>query len=226
MSGGLARLVLRAQGRLPVAAPLLPSRFAPVASVVGTDWAGMDAEDEAPATTSTQRTAPSPRRRPDPPQRAEAEPREPTTRPQDAAPPRTPAGREPDRDATGPVRDEPTVSPTAIGAAPRTIPPETVEPSPATSAGTPRPSPARAYEAAPPLPPRRRIEPPAVPPASPLAARIAAPASAPELRRLPDVHISIGRLEVHASPARVAPARATPARGPRVTLADYLAQRK
>jgi hypothetical protein len=219
MSGGLIRLVLRAQGRLPVAAPLLPSRFAPTTPVAGaTDWAGMDAEDEAPATTSTQRTAPPPPRRPGPPQRTVAESTGSAIRPHVAI--------EPERDAPAATRDDPTVPSGVIPPAPPAVPPETVEPSRATLADTLRPSSAPAPEALIPLPMQRQIRPPAVPSASPSAARIAVPAQALEPRRLPDVHISIGRLEVHASPARAAPARATPARAPRVTLADYLAQRK
>jgi hypothetical protein len=219
MSGGLARLVLRAQGRLPVAAPLLPSRFAPTTPVAGaTDWAGMDADDEAPATTSTQRTAPPPPRRPDPPQRTGAESTESAIGPHVAT--------EPERDAPAATRDDPTVPSGVIAPAPPAVPPETVEPSQATPSDTLRPSSAPAPEAPIPLPMQRQIRPPAVPRASPLAARIAAPAQALEPRHLPDVHISIGRLEVHALPARATPARATPARAPRVTLADYLAQRK
>ena len=44
--------------------------------------------------------------------------------------------------------------------------------------------------------------------------------------RPPDVHISIGRVEVHAVQARAAVARSTPVRRPQLSLADYLAQRK
>jgi hypothetical protein len=225
MSGGLARLVLRAQGRVPVAAPLLPSRFAPVPSVAAAaDWTGLDTGDEGLPTTATQRTAPPPPARPDPPRSAEADREAPTARPHDAIPSRDPAAMEPERGAPGPTRDEPTISPTAPGGTQRTVPAEAVEPLPATVADALPPWSARAPDAAPPLPPRRQTEPPAVPPAPPLATRVAAPALEP--RRLPDVHISIGRLEVHALPARATPARATPARAPRVTLADYLAQRK
>ena len=48
----------------------------------------------------------------------------------------------------------------------------------------------------------------------------------PPAARVPDVQISIGRVEVHAAPARAAPVRAAPARRPPLSLADYLAQRK
>jgi hypothetical protein len=41
-----------------------------------------------------------------------------------------------------------------------------------------------------------------------------------------DVHISIGRVEVHAAPVRPAPLRAAPARQSGLSLADYLARRR
>lgn len=44
--------------------------------------------------------------------------------------------------------------------------------------------------------------------------------------RPPDVHISIGRVEVHAAPARPAPGHPAAPRRPQQSLADYLARRK
>jgi hypothetical protein len=52
-------------------------------------------------------------------------------------------------------------------------------------------------------------------------------ARAPAATRAPDIHISIGRLEVVATPARTTtPVRTAPVRRPSLSLADYLAQRK
>jgi hypothetical protein len=62
---------------------------------------------------------------------------------------------------------------------------------------------------------------PGVPRASAPVANAAVSAPRP-----PHVHISIGRVEVHAVPARAAAARSAPVRRPQLSLADYLAQRK
>jgi hypothetical protein len=62
----------------------------------------------------------------------------------------------------------------------------------------------------------------------PSSARTPAPYAAglPASVRMPDVQISIGRVEVNAAPARAAPVRTAPARRPPLSLAEYLAQRK
>ncbi|HKM74523.1 MAG TPA: hypothetical protein VKI44_16230 [Acetobacteraceae bacterium] len=96
-----------------------------------------------------------------------------------------------------------------------------------------------------PMAPGEHFEPESLPPApirpQPVAAAFVPPpteiprsartppsyaAGSPASERAPNVQISIGRLEVHAAPARAAPVRAALAQRPPLSLADYLAQRK
>jgi hypothetical protein len=80
MSGGLTRLVLRAQGQLPVAEPLLPSRFASVASVQ-TTTDPLVSETDVPWGEASDETVTSPPR-PVPalrPAQASGEPAEPAS---------------------------------------------------------------------------------------------------------------------------------------------------
>jgi hypothetical protein len=240
MSGSLARLVLRAQGRLPVAEPLLPSRYAagpqpgfseevgiepavplsssprdplmPVAPagplsaprseppapgrLVGA-WAGTIAETSDPAPLAEARTtAPVAMPRPIFAERPAAEP----------LPRRVPTSQEsPPATSLEPPRYPDTPSPA-------TAPAMVIEPASHNPDRRPSPgvSPFLAREAALAAARSARTE----------MSRLEAPASAP------DVHISIGRVEVHAAPARPAPVRAAPARQSGLSLSDYLARRR
>jgi hypothetical protein len=282
MSGSLARLVLRAQGQLPVAAPLLPSRFAPVgpgpatlvdrlrhlvpamslsadsnggqAATIGWESsepvapldpfeteAGWGETTADPASTSpddsvlsvcpeppVQPLPPGPQAQPDAqaamrPDLSQAAPLPQSAAPVSdraspargrAAPPWTPADT-----LAAPVAPN---TPDRIGPAP--VPPPAAqtmarpEPVSRTLSRDPHPpaaapKPARSPAQFPPF----HAEKPAPTPAT---------APAPASPRIPDVHISIGRLEVHAAPARTTPVHSAPMRRPQLSLADYLAQRK
>lgn len=241
MSGSLARLVLRAQGRLPVAEPLLPSRYATGPQPGFSEEVGIE---PAPRPSSSPREPAIPVRS-----------TVPSSAPRSEGPSPTPAnGIRPESSAGGssppPLAETRTTAPIAM---PRTMVAEhpTVEPR------SPRQVPAapelgRAASLAPqhspdtqpvPTAPAKAIEPmprnpdrrpsPGVSPflareAGLAAARSARPeTSRPETQALaPDVHISIGRVEVHAAPARPAPVRAAAARQSGLSLADYLARRR
>jgi hypothetical protein len=281
MSGSLARLVLRAQGQLPVAEPLLPSRFAPVEPTLATinpleTEAGWSEPGADPAAASPNRdTPPAHRVKRTPPSPAVSQvQRAPMSEDTTAAGtgPAAPLSLSRRNVAPSPVNgvaaafaDEASVdvspewglaSPPIIavyGAAAET--PELIA---GPQGLRPRPSAPRARigtESLPlaprhlteaelgQLPPglRTEVEPrqpanrrPPPGPFVPVSAEVPGGARAmpPALSgvsvspRVPDVHISIGRVEVHAGPARAAPVRATPARRPPLSLADYLAQRK
>ena len=238
MSGSLARLVQRAQGSLPVAEPLLPSRYAAAGSPAG-PLEEIGAEPVAQPSPSRQEPATStPTRAPEPTaptERSNLRPAPIGARDIDvkangsppvaeqAAPnavvgprsaPVARGGGEPTEPpprqlsaATGPVRVAQSVPPDVVSVSPRPAEPSA---GPAPANQDPRPSPG----------------------VSPFLAREAALAAgrAAIVQRptspVPDVHISIGRLEVHAAPAaRATPSRA-PARHPAVSLADYLARRR
>jgi hypothetical protein len=271
MSGSLARLVLLAQGQLPVAEPLLPSRFAPVVpqgqATAVDPWPEIAADSEptpAPSAPSHVQRAPAASGR----TAAETGLSAPTgfgATPfaehtsfgeKGVAADRTQAGHPASADLTVPFGIRETAVP--IARLPDPAPTEAAMPRPqqgmrpevhaappasATDRSAHAAAPVSAHAIAPdrsahsvppvtatdhaaePIPAGRR--PPVafnLNPATTSAARPTPAASAPA--RAPDVHISIGRLEVHAGPARAAPARPAPPRRPQQSLADYLARRK
>ena len=246
MSGSLTRLVLRAQGRLPVAEPLLPSRYA-----TGPQAAGFS-EDVGIELAAQPSSSPG-------------EPAIPVAR---TVPASAPAALRPSIGARSETVAEASESPPLAEArrtAPGTAPRPTIAERPAAASSPPRrvltaPEPAHAApleplrypdtpsrrnsEAAPPgAAPVTAIEPALripdrrpSPGVSPFLAREAALAAARSARietprsetpaSAPDVHISIGRVEVHAATARPAPVRVAPARHSGLSLADYLARRR
>jgi hypothetical protein len=246
MTGSLARLVLRAQGRLAVAEPLLPSRYAAGPQPGFSEEVGIQ---PAVQPTSSPREPSMP-----------MAPMAPLAAPRAAPPaPRPSVGAGPETIAeTGdpPLSAESrTTIPVAV---PRPMLAEhpaaehlPAEPLPPLSAPTVQES-ARATSVVSPhyrdtpfagATPAVAIEPESYNPdrrpspgVSPFLAREAALAAARSARietprpgtpaSAPDVHISIGRLEVHATPARPAPVRAAPARQSGLSLADYLARRR
>ncbi len=251
MSGSLDRLVLRAQGRLPVAEPLLPSRYATgspagLAEEIGAEPVAQSVAShrEPPAPTIPPTLSRTPAPTPTPMSVPRVEPRPPPIGAQHevaaeasspsptvagpatislASPVSIAAERSSDEPPGRPARPPPTAAEPARAPPPEPLSRPNAPPPPA-------PQTARA-EPAPPDPDRRPS--PGVSPFLARAARLAATrAGAIEAHRAaplappPDVHISIGRLEVHAAPARQAPARAAPARQPALSLADYLAHRK
>ncbi|HYM74180.1 MAG TPA: hypothetical protein VET89_14455 [Stellaceae bacterium] len=244
MSGALARLVLRAQGRLPVAEPLLPSRFAPAGSdpamtdpAAGEIEWGMPASETAPAPLARQAT-----RAPRPPGAAAIDA-------EAAAAPSSPNPSPSRADTAAPTRDAPSrmmpVAPFAVRPEPVQAAPFAPPADPAgslapaeTLAATANIAASRRAGSGPPaeaeaLPPAAYRRPPVAAAFGPSAAasRRAAgtttpfAASPPAPARAPDVQISIGRVEVHAGPARAAPPRVAQARRQPRPLADYLARR-
>jgi hypothetical protein len=255
VSDSLARLVLRAQGRLPGIEPLLPSRYAP-------------ARPEAPEWTEmTVETGPDglARQQPEPPFReprllyrpvpAATEPARPAATAEFAAaekgllesPVVTPAARSASPAATAAAGPEQSSAPGQGVALPlATNPPVPLRPPtmpPAAGARdrsvdalpeVPVAEPARTRTALP-LASLELVASPAVAsPAVPttvagppsLAARGTEAEPAPAPRsRGPQVSISIGRVDVYAVPARPAGTRAPPVRGQAASLADYLARR-
>ena len=274
MSGGLVRTVLRAQGRLPVAQPLLPSRFAPPATA------------PADPLEALHEVAPEPMSRTDatPPSGSTATAPASMTESAGAllAVRASPASRDipvakealGDTSLTGPpgpavsalaAESHEAQSARAVAPHPRRLPTPPAVPSISelasqepSAAGTHiqnvshRNSPRARQQAAPlrpaidashasdPLapaheahaaerrPPTRRRQPPALRPATAetAATRAIQPVAAASSVRAPDVHISIGRMEVHAAPARATPPRPAPTLRPQQSLADYLARRK
>ncbi len=250
MSDSLIRLVLRAQGRLPVAEPLLPSRYAAAPLSGLSEVTGVEPITD-PVTRDRDRSPIRPPIPPDPLFPASSGPPTPS-----AAPPL--ARRDGRSEGDAPVAGGSPVGPIA-DALPSplvTVPPQPVRVlarMPLDQAPRPEPS---VHAVAPPAPlspsptssewasPRSKSADPA--PAnldrrpsagvSPFLAREAALAGArtaaietprPETPALaPDVHISIGRVEVHAAPERPAPVRAAAARHTGLSLADYLARRR
>jgi len=240
MSGSLARLVQRAQGRLPVAEPLLPSRYAAAGSPAGP----LEEIGAEPVLQSS----PGP---PEPATSTSTRAPEPTVPTEPSHPRPAPIGaRDTDAEASGPSPVAKQAAPNAV-VGPRSAPvarsggEPTEPPSRLISAAT---EPVRAAQPAPPdvvsvsprpaelsagpAPPNQDRRP--SPGVSPFLAREAALAAgrAAIVQRstspapAPDVHISIGRLEVHAAPAARATPSRVPARHPAVSLADYLARRR
>lgn len=281
MSGGLVRTVLRAQGRLPVAQPLLPSRFAPPAAAPSDPleaWHQVAPEPMSP----TDAAPPSGSTRPS------AEETSPTVSMTDTAgallavraspAPRDPpvakevlgdtslAARPPGAAVSAFAAESyEAQSARAVAPHPRRLPTPTAAPLSSelvfrepSAAGThiqnvshhnsPRArqqaaplqpaidasraadplTPAQEAHAAERRPPTRRRQPPALRPATAetAATRAIQPVAAAYSVRVPDVHISIGRMEVHAAPARATPPRPAPTLRPQQSLADYLARRK
>jgi hypothetical protein len=271
MSSSLARLVLRAQGQLPVAEPLLPSRFEPAAPAPATT-------DPLATEAGWSESAPAPPARGARPARARHDP-QPSTGPE--TPPTSQAQRAPaSQDATEPeagsavsvsslsqadtaplpVRAPPLslATPFAIEALAAVSPKRALASTPAVpahpitaavpfaeaekpeltarvAASRPRPmAPGEHFEAksllpAPTLPRAVAAVFAPSPTEIPRSTRTPPPYAAaglPASVRMPDVQISIGRVEVIAAPARAAPVRAAPARRPPLSLADYLTQRK
>jgi hypothetical protein len=237
MSGGLTRLVLRAQGQLPVAQPLLPSRFAPAATAApiesdtAASWGETHEDSQSPskdfvpvraapppivsqpsASSSASRNDPVPITTSSPVPFLAAPPPSPVAAPQASSPP----------DITAP-RATPTPRAPSLSLGPTTptaVPPARSESPAATVTSTPLP-----HREPPPTAPRFAPTPPVASPPPPFTPP--AIARAPAATHAPDIHISIGRLEVVAAPARTTtPVRAAPARRPSLSLADYLAQRK
>lgn len=257
MTGSLSRLILRARGELPVAAPLIPSRYAPSAPQgTAPPWEPAAEEtlwvDRAETAASLADVAPSAGL-------AFAAARGAADRTAAAGPVRPPAAAPAlDRDETARL-PEAVDRPPVLQAAPngQPVPLETrldtataSERRPVDASPPPTPVPAQAKgpalagdasaapveDAAPPRPtllapsmvsPRAEIR-SAIPirtagiaPEAPPDVRQGAPAAA----RPPDVRITIGRVEVHATPPPVTRARVATRRPP-LSLADYLAQRK
>jgi hypothetical protein len=265
MTSSLARLVLRAQGQLPVAEPLLPSRFEPAGPASATtDPLATEAGSSEPALAPPARAmrhAPQPSTGPETPptpqaRRAlagqdatEAEAESPVSvsflSPADMAPQPVHA---PPLPSTTPFAIEASaaVTPGRAQASPSTVPAAPVtaaaplaeaeqpELTARIAVSRPRPTASGAhFEAESRQPAAHRPRPAAAafvpsPTEIPSSARPPAPhaAGSPASVRMPDVQISIGRVEVHAVPARAAPVRTAQARRPPLSLAEYLAQRK
>jgi hypothetical protein len=245
MSGSLTRLVLRARGQLPVAEPVLSSRFAlagpsPTPPELETETGWSEPIEPAPASF-----VPPPRSMPasQASTSAATEPVDPSSlQPRtEAAPPAVRSPRfiveRPARISPERVQPLPLAVPTgrAATAAPRVLP-GAMELMAPTAHSLPKafdalgeapsvqPAPYRAASAASPFAPTATK--------MPGATRATATATPAHLAgqtvpaRIPDVQISIGRLEVHGAPTRAAPVRAAPVRRPQLSLADYLARRK
>ena len=237
MSGSLDRLILGAQGRLPAPEPLLPSRYAPLrpgspfeAAAPAPARAVLAAASEPAAAIFEERQEPSATVRVIPP----------------AAPPGPLAAVAP-----APIRVPPRAAPIpaaqlAAGAVANVPPPfdmRTVQaavrtatesagpPEPPGRGDAPQPQAATVAETTwrdpPPPPPPPPHQPPFLERTAPVSRLAGPPALAPlPPNRAPEVHISIGHVEVHAAPARSAPARPAPVRPPPMSLADYKALRK
>ena len=259
MSGGLLRTVLRAQGRLPVAQPLLPSRFAPPAAAPAGPLEAwhevapdpMSPADAAPPSAFTRPSA----EETEPTATAPASMTESAGAPlavrASPAPRDIAVAKESLRDTSPAARPPgPAVlaaesyearSARAAAPHPRRLPTPTAAPlsselvfqqtaplQPATDASDPLTPAQEARRAAERRLPTLDRQPTALRPATAetAATRATQPVAAATSVRMPDVHISIGRMEVHAAPARATPPRPDPARRPQQSLADYLAQRK
>jgi hypothetical protein len=226
MSGSLARLVLRAQGRLPVAEPLLPSRYAPAGPAEPPAAAEPGWPD--PAIVPAQPPSPSPPAATVPPL-APARPPSPRPETEDAPAPPAPVV------TSASIRPAPSPPPTPFEERPIRV--EAVRPAPAIAPASTRPDgrePAPATASAPPQTAGERYSAERAEPPFVVARRTTLASPPTEARtdrairaamRAPDVHISIGRVEVHAAPAPPAPVRRGPARQPARSLADYLTRR-
>jgi hypothetical protein len=251
MTDSLSRLVLRAQGRMAVAAPLLPSRFAGVAAEGG--W-GEEVSETIVTTQSPGRTfdPPTPQRQPAtqraedaaPPMSSDADvsPASETARTLALqVPPRQSLPEQPQRAIHAVAR--PTIT-DPLDATRRFIAAETLSNTPRIvvleQSHSPEPMPSAAVRPAPVPPPiERGLEQPrpvqgnvmpirSMPEVTAALSRVPPSIVPRQTDSVPEVRISIGRVEVHAPSAPTAPGiapRQTPARRPTVTLADYLAER-
>lgn len=225
MSDSLARLVLRAQGRLRTAEPLLPSRYETVATPGRAGTVPLESAGILPTAHDDDRSAlPSPNlaplRGPSPlarggngprvlvPERERAEGRghEPLIGAVGTRSLVTPVGQATEapatRQPTAPIDVAPSASP------PPTAPWEV----PLSEANSP---PARQH--------RHAARPPR--PTSGPAAPHPALSEDPVQPAAPEVRINIGVVEVHALPSRPSSVRESSTRRPGLSLADYLAQR-
>lgn len=236
MSDSLTRLVLRAQGRLPIAEPLLPSRCAPVLAPDPDDTA-------AGETTAVQLLSRSePQREQLLPRHTQSPLRLPVTSP---SVPRRAEWESPPSPEPGAI-PPPTLEPIRVTReTPAAVPPSFARenqhddtPSDRRAPGLPsgqleRPAPRPASDvlaAETYTPPRPGDRAPELPlrtvRTAPQTAVLPPASSGVPLRAVaPEVRISIGTVEVHAAPPRPSPVRPPPARRPTVSLADYLAQR-
>jgi len=237
VTDSLGRLVLRAQGRLPVAAPLLRSRYADEGRAelawgeeVG-ETTAPTAERPAPRPTVAAALAPLARgRAPEVSSPSASDVLLPTVA--DVTMPPEPIPARQDRQPASPVAARPVIAAPAISDGARTQ----------TSSGAAPPAPRGLPEAVPPdrpgLTPAPRIAQPSAAaarteyaraPIQPTFAQQSRPAQPLQRSAPPEVRISIGRVEVHAAapvPAMAPlPSRSAPARRPAVSLADYLAER-
>jgi hypothetical protein len=209
MADLLHRLAARTLGHAPALTPRIPTRFEPAAepSIVDIEAPMSTVDVERPATSAM--PAPMPAAAPVAGEGAPTTPAGPV--PPRPGSPAVPVGErsgrvEPDRLAPAPP--------------PRLVTPEFVL---AVHAAEPVAAPAALFPAGPPNAGDIALLPP-MPPPAPASPRRGAPAAPP------DVHITIGRIEVRAEPAAPAPAPAAPRpqpaprppEPPAVTLSAYL----